>query len=53
MRENKGKTVADLFPQLFDDDDEYEDTPQISEEDIADLQSLMSELNSQNESAPQ
>ena len=39
MRDPKGKTVADMFPMLFDDDDDYE--PPISEEEEAGLQADM------------
>lgn len=40
MRDPKGKTVADLFPQIFDDDDENE-APPLTDEDAADLQALI------------
>ena len=40
MRDPKGKTVADMFPMLFEDDDDY-DEPPISEEDVADMQAMM------------
>lgn len=40
MREPK-KTVADMFPQVFDDDDEYEFVPPISDEEQQDLQDLI------------
>ena len=39
MRDSQGKTVEDMFPMLFDDDDE--DEPPISEEDVADMQADM------------
>ena len=39
MRDSQGKTVEDMFPMLFDDDDE--DEPTISEEDVADMQADM------------
>ena len=41
MRDPKGKTVADMFPQIFEDDDDYDDEPPITEEDAAELQDLM------------
>lgn len=47
MRDPKGKTVADMFPVLFNDDDD--DEPPINEEEVAELQDLMTNLN--NESA--
>jgi hypothetical protein len=40
MRDPKGKTVADIFPQIFEDDD-IDDEPPITEEDAAELQDLM------------
>ena len=46
MRDPKGKGVEDMFPMLFDDDDDY-DEPPISEEDVADMQALMKAFNSQ------
>ena len=44
MRDPQGKTVEDLFPSLFSDDEEQE--PPISEEDRQDLVALMAEANS-------
>ncbi len=41
MRDPQGKTAADLFPGLFEDDDE----PPISEEEADDLVRMMSDLN--------
>ena len=41
MRDPKGKTVADMFPQIFEDNDDYDDEPPITEEDAAELQDLM------------
>ena len=38
MRNPEGKTVADMFPMLFDEDDDYGDEPPISAEDVSDLQ---------------
>ncbi|MBR2775644.1 MAG: hypothetical protein IKD75_00810 [Prevotella sp.] len=48
MRDAKGKTVADMFPSLFEDDDDYDDEPPISDEDAAGLQALMARMNQQN-----
>jgi len=48
MRDHKGKTVSDMFPMLFEDDDDY-DEPPISEEDVADMQAMMDAFNSQKE----
>ena len=46
MRDSQGKTVVDMFPMLFDndDDDDY-DEPPISEEDVADMQAMMDAFN--------
>lgn len=41
MRDPKGKTVGDMFPQVFDDDDEYEFEPPISDEEARDMQGLI------------
>lgn len=46
MRDPKGKTVADMFPMLFDTDDD-DDEPPISAEDVAELQAVMDALNGQ------
>ena len=49
MRDPKGKTVADMFPMIFDTDDDDEETP-ISKEDVAELQQLIAETNARNQS---
>ena len=46
MRDSKGKTVADMFPMLFDTDDD-DNEPPISAEDVAELQAVMDALNGQ------
>lgn len=46
MRDPKGKTVADMFPMLFDTDDD-DDEPPISAEDVAELHAVMDALNGQ------
>lgn len=46
MRDPQGKTVADMFPMLFDYDDD-DDEPPITEEDVAELQADMDAINSQ------
>ena len=51
MRDPKGKTVADMFPQIFEDDD-IDDEPPITEDDAADLQALMASMNHQGETQP-
>lgn len=45
MRDPQGKTVADIFPMLFDTDDD-DDEPTISAEDVAELQAVMDAINS-------
>lgn len=45
MRDPNGKTVADMFPMLFDDDDDDDDEPSISQEDIDELQAEMDAIN--------
>ena len=51
MRDPKGKTVVDLFPQIFEDDD-IDDEPPITEDEAAELQALMASMNHQNETQP-
>ena len=51
MRDPKGKTVADMFPQIFEDDD-INDEPPITEDEAADLQALMASMNQQSETQP-
>ena len=48
MRDPKGKTVADIFPMLFDDEDEEEEPP-ITEEEVENLQQLMADINAQHQ----
>lgn len=48
MRDPNGKTVADMFPQIFEDDD-IDDEPPITEGEAADLQALMASMNQQSE----
>lgn len=44
MRDAKGKTVADMFPSLFeDDDDDYE--PPITDDEAAEMQANMRAMN--------
>ena len=45
MRDPKGKTVSDLFPQIFENEDDIDDEPPISDEDAAKLQALMTRMN--------
>lgn len=46
MRDPKGKTVTDIFPCIFEDDDD-EAQPEMSDEDYKDLQDLMANYNAQ------
>ena len=46
MRDPKGKTARDLFPVLFEDDDEKEPV-MLSDDDIAELQADMAAWNEQ------
>ena len=46
MRDTKGKTVKDLFPMLFEDQDDDDREPaDISDEEIAQLQAEMDAYN--------
>ena len=44
FRGSEGKTVKDMFPDIFDDDD-YEMEPAITEEEQQELQDLMAAEN--------
>ena len=46
MRDPQGKTVADMFPMLFDYDDDN-DEPPLTKEDVEDLQAFMKAYNRQ------
>jgi hypothetical protein len=52
MRDPKGNTVADMFPQIFEDDDDIDDEPPITDDEVADLQALMASMNHQGETQP-
>ena len=47
MRDPKGKTARDLFPILFEDDDEDKEPVMISDDEIAELQADMAAWNEQ------
>ena len=47
MRDPKGKTVKDVFPALFADEEEYHEP--LDEQDRNELVGLMNSINSQNE----
>ena len=48
MRSAEGKTVADLFPSLFNDEDDDNYEPPMSEEEQQELLDLMADINAQN-----
>lgn len=52
MRDPKGKSVADVFPSIFADEEEDTDNtydePDITEEEADDLVDLMNSLNNEN-----
>ena len=48
MRDPNGKTVADMFPQIFEDDDEEDLEPQLTPEECAGLQADMDAFNAMN-----
>ena len=48
MRDPKGKTVADIFPMLFDDEDD-DNEPPITKDEAAELQQLMADINAQHQ----
>jgi hypothetical protein len=45
FRGSEGKTVKDMFPTIFEDDDDYEMEPAITEEEQDELQALMAAEN--------
>ena len=47
MRDPKGKTAEDLFPGIFEEDDEIEAPPEMSDEEYNELQDLMDNFNAQ------
>ena len=51
FRGSEGKTVKDMFPMLFKDDDDYEMEPAITEEEQQELQDLMAAENARLASA--
>ena len=44
MRDANGKTVADMFPLLFEDDDEDHESP-ITDDEAAEMQANMRAMN--------
>jgi len=54
MRDPKGKTVRDIFPSIFQDDDNDDpDTPTISSSEVERLRALMREENERLQSKQQ
>ena len=45
FRGSEGKTVKDMFPTIFEDDDDYEMEPAITQEEQDELQYLMAAEN--------
>lgn len=45
MRDAQGKTTADMFPSLFDDDDDTPEEPPISEDEFREMQELIASEN--------
>lgn len=46
MRDPKGKTVKDLFPALFEDDEQMPSGPAITQDEVSELQAMMASMNS-------
>lgn len=46
MRGSEGKTVKDMFPSLFEDDDDIEYELALTDEEVNELQELMKNINS-------
>jgi hypothetical protein len=53
MRDPKGKTVADIFPQIFEDDDDEDPEPTLTDEECAGLQADMDAWNAQHQGETQ
>lgn len=48
MRDPKGKTVEDLFPALFEDDEQIPSGPALSQDEVTELQAMMASMNASN-----
>lgn len=46
MRDPKGKTVEDLFPALFEDDEQMPSGPALTQDEVSELQAMMASMNS-------
>ena len=53
MRDPKGKTPEDMFPMLFDTDDDEEMEPTLTDEECAGLQADMDAWNAQHQGETQ
>lgn len=53
MRDPKGKTPSDMFPQIFEDDDEEYLEPQLTPEECDGLQADMDAWNAQHQGETQ
>jgi hypothetical protein len=53
MRDPKGKTPSDMFPQIFEDDDEEYLEPQLTPEECAGLQADMDAWNARHQGETQ
>ena len=49
MRDPNGKTVTDMFPSLFEEDGDPEESDTITQADVDDLQQLMATINAEAE----
>lgn len=49
MRDPNGKTVTDMFPSLFEEDGDTEESDTITQADVDDLQQLMATINAEAE----
>lgn len=45
MRDPKGKTVEDLFPALFEDDEQIPSGPALTQDEVNELQATMAAMN--------
>jgi hypothetical protein len=53
FRGSEGKTVKDMFPSLFEDEDDYEPEPPLTEDDRAGLLADMAVWNAQHQGETQ
>ena len=48
MRDPKGKTVEDLFPALFEDDEQIPSGPALTQDEVSELQATIAAMNASN-----